>query len=536
VLHRRDTGEPASVFQFDWDMTDARRTKLIEEREARLRSIVETAPDAVITIGERGIIQSFSPAAEKLFGYAAGEVIGHNVKMLMPEPHRTKHDGYLERYLRTGEKRIIGIGREVEAQRKDGTVFPMHLSVGEVRLGDTHIFSGFIHDLSARVKMEEELQRAQKMEAVGQLTGGVAHDFNNLLTVISGNLEMLDRRIDDAEDRDLLKDAREASQLGAELAKHLLAIGRRQPLQPRLTDLNSLVGGMADLLRRSLGETIAIDTKLAEGLPMIMVDPGQVESALLNLSVNARDAMPKGGKLFIRTASADLDESYTAFYVDVAPGRYVSLAVTDTGVGMTPEVRQRAFEPFFTTKGPGKGNGLGLSMVYGFVKQSGGHIQIYSEPGRGTTIRFYLPAQHGDGGVPERSADAPTPPASLAAGETVLLVEDDPRVRRVSLRRLKDLGYHVLEADSGPVALKLLDEGADINVLFTDVVMPGGMTGIDLAQEVRRRRPGVKILLSSGYAEPSVVIGGLTIADTAWLGKPYSAAELESKLRKLLDK
>jgi PAS domain S-box-containing protein len=534
VLHRRDNGEPASILQFDWDMTETRRARaMIEEREARLSSILETAPDAVITIDERGIIQSFSPSAEKLFGYAAGEVIGCNVKMLMPEPHRAKHDGYIARYVRTGERHIIGIGRQVEAQRKDGTIFPMQLAVGHVRMGDTHIFSGFIHDLSARVKMEEELRRAQKMEAIGQLTGGIAHDFNNLLTVISGNLEMLDRRMEDAEDREILKDAREASQLGAELAKRLLAFGRRQPLQPRLIDLNALVGGMIDLLRRSLGETIAIDTRLAKGLPMIMVDPGQVESALLNLSVNARDAMPKGGRLVIETGSVDLDESYAASYADVAPGRYVSLTVTDTGTGMPPQVRQRAFEPFYTTKGPGAGSGLGLSMVYGFVKQSGGHVQLYSEPGLGTTVRLYLPAQQGDAKVASQPAGVPAAPT---AGETVLLVEDDPRVRRVSLRRLKELGYMVLEADSGPAALKLLDEGAEVDVLFTDIVMSGGMTGIDLAREIHRRRPEVRILLTSGYAEPSVVTGGLLTMGAGWLGKPYSVDELQSKLRALLDR
>jgi PAS domain S-box-containing protein len=533
VLHRRDDGDPASILQFDWDMTETRRARsMIEEREARLRSIIETAPDAVVTIDERGIIQSFSPAAEKLFGYAAGEVIGRNVKMLMPEPHRAKHDGYLERYLRTGEKRIIGLGRQVEAQRKDGTIFPMQLAVGDVRVGDAHFFSGFIHDLSARVRMEEELRRAQKMEAVGQLTGGVAHDFNNLLTVISGNLEMLDRRIDGAEDRDLLKDAREASQLGAQLAKRLLAFGRRQPLQPRLTDLNDLVGGMTDMLRRSLGEMVVIDTRLAPGLPMIMVDPGQVESALLNLAVNARDAMPKGGRLVISTTTADLDEDYVASYGDVAPGRYVALAVTDTGMGMTPEVRQRAFEPFFTTKGPGAGSGLGLSMVYGFVKQSGGHVQLYSELGAGTTVRLYLPARHGEASAAPRLAGTPAP---VSTGDTVLLVEDDPRVRRVSRRRLQELGYVVLEAESGPAALKFFDDGADIDVLFTDIVMSGGMTGIDLAHEVRRRRTGIKILFTSGHAEPAVVSGGLSTTGAEWLSKPYGIDELQSKLRKLLD-
>jgi PAS domain S-box-containing protein len=533
VLHRRDDGDPVSILQVDWDLTEIKRAgSMIEEQEARLRSVFDTAPDAVIAIDERGIIQWFSPSAERLFGYAAEEVILHNVKMLMPEPYRAKHDGYLERYCRTGEKHIIGIGREVQAQRKDGTVFPMYLAVGDARVGDTHIFSGFIHDLSTRVRMEEEVRRAQKMEAIGQLSGGIAHDFNNFLTVISGSLEMLDRRIDDAEDREILKDAREASQLGAELAKRLLVFGRRQPLQPRLTDLNALVGGMIDLLGRSLGEMIVIDTRFASGLPMIMVDPGQVESSLLNLSVNARDAMPKGGRLTIETATVDLDEDDTASHSELAPGRYVTLEVTDTGTGMTPEVRERAFEPFYTTKGPGAGSGLGLSMVYGFVKQSGGDVQLYSELGIGTTVRLYLPAQSGEASVVPRFAGSRAP---RAAGETVLLVEDDPRVRRVSLRRLKELGYLVLEAASGPAALKLLDEGAEIHVLFTDIALSSGMTGIELAQEARLRHPEVKILFTSGSTQPAAVTGALLTTDARWLGKPYGVDELQSKLRELLD-
>ncbi len=407
ALHRDGDGNPISVLTLDWDLTEAKRAQaMVAEREARLRSILETAPDAVITIDEHGIIQSFSDAAEKLFGYAAGEVIGHNVKMLMPAPHRENHDGYLARYLRTGEKRIIGIGRVVEAQRKDGMIFPMELAVGEVKLGETHIFTGFIRDLTARVKMEEDLRQAQKMEAVGQLTGGVAHDFNNLLTVISGNLEMLERRLVAAEDREILKEAQEASQLGADLAKRLLAFGRRQSLQPKRIHLNALVGSIIELLRRSLGAMVEIDTRLGEGLPMIMVDPGQVENALLNLAVNARDAMPQGGRLVVETASTEIDRDYAAAYADLVPGRYVTLSVTDTGTGMTPEVRERAFDPFYTTKGPGAGSGLGLSMVYGFVKQSGGHVQLDSELGQGTTVRLHLPAQDDERGAAEQDAAA----------------------------------------------------------------------------------------------------------------------------------
>ncbi len=534
ALHRRGTGNSIWVLEFSADLTETKSAQsMIAEREARLRSILDTAPDAIITIDERGIVQSFSTAAEKLFGYAAGEVIGHNVNKLMAAPHRENHDAYIARYLRTGEKRIIGIGRQVEAQRKDGTVFPIQLAVGEVKLGRTHIFSGFISDLTQRVKMEEDLRQAQKMEAIGQLTGGVAHDFNNLLTVISGNLELLERRLENAEHREILSEAQEASKLGADLARRLLAFGRRQPLHPRPVDLNALVSGIVDLLRRSLGEAIEIETRLAKELPMTVTDPGQVENALLNLVVNSRDAMPKGGRLVIETAQAEFDQADAAAYADIASGRYVTLAVTDNGAGMTAEVRQHAFEPFYTTKPPGTGSGLGLSMVYGFVKQSGGHVHLYSEVGHGTTVRLYLPARDDDVSVAVKpSAKAVAGPATT--GRTVLVVEDDQRVRRVSVRRLKELGYLVLEADSGPAALKVLQDEAGIDLLFTDIVMAGGMTGLDLAREARRRRADLRILFTSGYAEPAAMKGGLRIANAAWLGKPYSIAELDAKIRELL--
>jgi PAS domain S-box-containing protein len=335
-----------------------------EMGQAKLQSILETAPEAIITIDEKGIVDSFSASAEKLFGYDSSEVIGRNVSMLMPTPHREQHDQYLNRYLTTGEKRIIGIGRVVEGKRKDGTTFPMELAVGEVVSGGERTFTGFIRDLTARRRMEQDLVQAQKMEAVGQLTGGIAHDFNNLLTVIIGNLEMLEARVaSDERAANWIKEAFETAQLGAELTGRLLAFARRQPLNPRIVDVAALIAQAAELLRRTLGERVEIRCVSGDKLYRTLVDPGQLENAIINLGINARDAMPDGGILTIEASNADVDADYALMQSDMRQGRYVVVSVTDNGVGMTPEVRERAFEPFFTTKPVGAGTGLGLSMV-----------------------------------------------------------------------------------------------------------------------------------------------------------------------------
>ncbi len=517
------------IFHQDVSEVKAAETELAG-REAHLRSILATVPEAMIIIDEQGIVTSFSATAAALFGYRPEEVVGRNVRMLMPEPYRAEHDGYLSNYLRTGEARIIGYGRLVQAVTKDGTVFPIELSVGEACANGRRIFTGFVRDLTSRQKMEQELRQSQKMEAVGQLTGGIAHDFNNILTAIIANLELLAPEIGDADQRELVDEAHGAAQDGAKLAAQLLAFGRRQPLNPQPTNVGALISNFAGLLRRTLGETIALEIAAPPSPPPTVVDAAQLQNALLNLTINARDAMPRGGRLSIEVSPARLDADYAQMYPEVRTGRYVLVAISDTGVGMSEAVRRRAFEPFFTTKPTGAGTGLGLSMVYGFVKQSGGHIQIYSELGHGTSVRVFLPvADAAAAAEQEKGMQAPELPKG---SETIMLVEDDPRLRRVLSRRLRSLGYQVFEAENGAAALAELAELPEVALLFTDMVMPGGMTGLELAEAALAIKPSLKILFTSGYAEPAIARRGQQKG--AWLKKPYTAEELAETIREVL--
>jgi PAS domain S-box-containing protein len=533
VARRSEDNAIRFVLQNNIDITGLKRAQAeLATREAHLRSIFDTVPEAMIVIDERGEVTSFSAAAARLFGYRAEEVIGRNVKMLMPEPYRTEHDDYIGKYLRTGEARIIGYGRLVKGLAKDGAVFPMELAVGEARANGERIFTGFVRDLTSRQKMEDELRQSQKMEAIGQLTGGVAHDFNNLLTAIIANLEMLYPRLTDPDQREHAKEALDAAQDGAKLAAQLLAFGRRQPLNPKPTDVGLLVSSFKDLLRRTLGEAIELRIPVVGSAHLTVVDSSQLLNALLNLAINARDAMRGSGQLTIETSHVRLDADYAQTYPDIRTGRYILITVTDTGSGMSEEVRRRAFEPFFTTKPTGAGTGLGLSMVYGFVKQSGGHIQLYSELGQGTSVRVFLPVADGLGSTTAPGAVEAQEPDLPQGSDTLLLVEDDPRLRRVLSKRLRSLGYQVIEADNGAAALDQLAARPDIALIFTDMVMPGGMTGYDLAQAALAAKPDLKVLFTSGYAEPAIAHLGLKAG--AWLKKPYTADELAEKIRAVL--
>ncbi len=426
------------------------------------------------------------------------------------------------------------------------------LGVSQVELGHANAeLSGRARDLAdanrlleeqiaRREQVEAALQQAQKMEAIGQLTGGVAHDFNNLLQIVLGSLDRLRTRAErngrplDADLDRLVAAAISGAQRAASLTARLLAFARRQPLAPKPIEMNKLVAGMSELLARTLGESVRIETVLAGGLWRVSADENQLENALLNLAVNARDAMPGGGDLTIETANAFLDEAYARGEQELRPGQYVMLAVTDTGSGMPREVLDKVFEPFFTTKGIGQGTGLGLSQVYGFIKQSDGHVKVYSEPGEGTTVKLYLPRLlAGTGGGEPAAETSPVPTGSDR--ECILVVEDEDDVRALTAAMLRDLGYAVLEAGDGPSALALLEGGAAVQLLFTDVGLPGGMNGRQLADAARTIRSGLRVLFTTGYARNAIIHHGRLDPGVALIGKPFSAAEVGHRVRTILD-
>lgn len=647
----------AGTFQ---DITEKHQaTQALAESQAREGAILEKALDSIVTIDHKGRIIDFNPAAEKLFGQRADEVIGRPMcELIIPERFRDRHRKGIARYLAGGESVFLGKRIEVPAVKADGTEFAVELSITPIVVGGQTAFTGFMRDITERKRaernlldnqafyelildsvptriayiradhriaytnqaydewfqvsrseltgrkveeivtgdaldlirtrmekvlggevvsfqaevdredaihhldvtylphvgktgkvrgffsvvqdmtehkqLEARLRQAQKMEAVGQLTGGVAHDFNNLLSVIMGNLQLLQRYLQN--DEKLLKKLRTATRAakrGAELTRRLLAFSRQQMLEPRVVNLNMLVAGMDDLLRRTIGESIDISSSFAKDLWVTTVDPGQLENAILNLAINARDAMPEGGSLVIETSNTSLDEKYCSRYEDAEPGDYVMLAVTDSGVGISEEALKKVFDPFFTTKEVGKGSGLGLSMVYGFVEQSGGHARIYSEAGHGTSVKIYLPRSDG---VEALSADETNIMNVFPTGdETVLVVEDDPDVRETVVTFLKELGYNILEADNGRNALALIEKNSTINLLFTDVMMPGGMHGPVLAKEAQARRPDLRVLFTTGYAQSAVLKRGDLIGDAEMIGKPYNNEDLARRIREILD-
>ena len=421
---------------------------------------------------------------------------------------------------------LLGIYGIFDARRRMQVIEETHSN-----LVDTN--KALEDEIETRQKAEDQVRQMQKLEAIGQLTGGIAHDFNNMLAVIMSAMSLIQRKLARGETDigKLVDGAADAASRAASLTQRLLAFARQQPLAPQLVDANRMVSGMSDMLRRTLGETIQIETVLAGGLWRCHADPSQLENSIINLAVNARDAMPEGGKLTIETANCHLDDSYAASHAEVPAGQYVLFAVTDTGTGMPREVIAKAFEPFFTTKPVSKGTGLGLSQVFGFVKQSNGHVKIYSEPDEGTTVKIYLPRYFGD---EQADAATATRPASVTPTELVLVVEDDERVRVGSVESLRELGYRVIHADGGEAALALLEKHGDVSLLFTDIVMPG-MSGRKLAEEAAARRPQLKVLYTTGFTRNAVVHNGKLDPGVNFLAKPFTLDQLAAKVRDVLD-
>ncbi len=516
----------------------AQRTAALGESERRFRLLVQGVVDcAIFMLDREGRVTNWNTGAERIKGYAAREIIGQHFSRFYTEEDRA--EGVPQRALATAA-RTGKFEAEGWRVRKDGTRFWANVLIDAIRddAGELIGFAKITRDLTERRAVEERLRQAQKMEAIGQLTGGVAHDFNNLLTVIFGNLETLLRRLAEPDDDDLRRlvdGAIRGAMRAAQLTQRLLAFSRRQPLEPKPVNLNRLVAGASELLQRTLGERVAVETVLGAGLWWVQVDPSQLESALLNLAVNARDAMPEGGKLTIETANAYLDDAYAAAQDDLAAGHYVLLAVSDTGAGMSKEIIARAFEPFFTTKAPGEGTGLGLSQVYGFIKQSGGHVKIYSEPGEGTTVKLYLPrlaTAPGQGESDERVAAVPMG----RRGETILVVEDDDDVRAHSVDILRELGYRVIAAPDGPSALRILESEPEVRLLFTDIGLPGGLNGRHLAEEARGRYPALRLLFTTAYARNAILNQGKLEPGVDLVLKPFTYAALAAKIREVLDR
>lgn len=545
----------------------------LRESEAHLLAVLASATDyAIISLNSDGLVTGWNTGASTIFDWQAEEVLGRHIEFIYnPEDrcHRVAQSeleaaraqgrvedkrwhvrkGGLQFFANGVMTRLDGVPAggfvkilrdQTDQQRAAEAMQALNAQLEQRVAERTREIEAANHRLLAEMREREEteakLRQSQKMEVIGQLTGGIAHDFNNLLQIITGNLEIILRQLPSEAAR--MKRSAENAMTGAKraatLTQRLLAFSRLQPLAPRLLDVNELITGMSDLLRRALGETIELEIILAGDVWAVEADAGELESAILNLAVNARDAIGQGGKLKIETVNARLDESDPRLDVEVVPGQYVVICVTDTGVGMDRETLSHAFEPFFTTKDIGKGTGLGLSMVYGFVKQSGGHVRLHSELGFGTTVKIYLPRKIG--AVSEAVSGAADAVPEGTRAYTILVVEDDDDVRAYSVEVLRELGYRVLEAYDGPAALRLLGraEGGAVNLLFTDVVLPGEITGERLATLAREVRPDLKILFTTGYTRDAAFVSPSAVRGVHLIRKPFSYFDLAAKVRDAL--
>ena len=529
---------------------DSHRVYTLESADRPYRVLIEQMQEGAVTLAQDGTVLYCNRCLAGMLGHPQERIIGQRLQSFTVAEDRPRFERLLEDARRAGSR------HEFMLVTAPGILLPVTISLSLLRddngavllcgvLTDlshqklhlrelAHANSQLLAEKAERERVEDALRQAQKMEAVGQLTGGLAHDFNNLLTGISGSLELLQMRVakgrTDGLDR-YVGMAQGAATRAAALTHRLLAFSRRQTLDPKPTDANRLVTGMADLLGRTVGPAIVMETELADGLWPTLCDPNQLENALLNLCINARDAMPDGGWLTIGTANVWLDQGALRDG-QMAPGQYVAISVTDTGIGMTPDIAARAFDPFFTTKPIGEGTGLGLSMIYGFARQSGGQALINSVPGQGTTVRITLP-RHSVSAAAEQPGRYVPSPRAADAHETVLVIDDEPAVRMLMAEVLGELGYGTLEAADGPAGLRIIDSAVRIDLLVTDVGLPGGLNGRQVADAARARRPGLRVLFITGYADNAVVGGQLELGMQV-MTKPFAMAALAEKVRTLL--
>ena len=521
---RSASGKIVGISKAARDITENKRTQqaLSQEIEER-RRIFDSSNDLILVTDTAGNFIQVSPSVTTILGYEPSDMIGHSAVEFI-HPDDLEHTRREMRAARRGQSK-----RNFETRyiNKEGKAVALNWTGTWSEPVRRHFFIG--RDLTEKQAAEAQLRHAQKMDAVGQLTGGVAHDFNNILTVITGTIGILEEAVaDHPQLAAIAKLIDEAAERGANLTKHLLAFARKQPLQPVEVDVNALVLESAKLLHPTLGEHIEITPLLAEDAWTALADPNLLTTAVLNLAINARDAMPNGGRLALETSNVFLDENYASMHSELTAGNYVMIAVSDTGSGIPPALLERVFEPFFTTKEVGRGTGLGLSMVFGFVKQSGGHVKIYSEEGHGTSVKIYLPRATG---LQQTAAEAAVSATIEGGNETVLVVEDDTLVRRYVMTQIESLGYTTLEAANASDALRFIDEAPAIDLLFTDVIMPGPMNGRQLVDEALKRRPGLKTLFTSGYTENAIVHHGRLDSDVLLLAKPYRKSELARMIR-----
>jgi PAS domain S-box-containing protein len=513
------------------DITDSRRAvQAVRASEARKTAILESALDCIITIDQHGRVVEFNPAAERTFGWPRAAVLGRTMAdVIVPPVLRDAHRAGLARQISTGTGTILGRRLELTALRADGTEFPVEVAISRVDLPDAPLFTGYLRDITERKRaeaerqsLEDRLHQSQRLESLGQLAGGVAHDFNNLLAVILNYASFVaERTADQDEVRSDVEQIQRAAERAARLTRQLLIFGRRERVHPEVLDLNAVVSDVRDLLSRSIGEHVELAVQLEPTELTIRADRGQLEQVLVNLAVNARDAMPGGGRLTIETRAVLLDDEYARLHPDVVPGQYVQLSISDTGVGMSPEVLAKVFEPFFTTKPKGHGSGLGLATVYSIVADAGGTVSVYSEEGLGTTVRVHLPMV--DEPVPAPGAAAARP-AIRGRGETILVVEDEEAMRKVTCRMLRRNGYVVLEAATGSEALSLAVDH-NCRLLLSDVVMPQ-LSGRDLAEAIHRSRPGLPVLFMSGYSAGVLGPQRAVDDDVALIEKPFDERTL----------